>query len=404
MSTPYVAGAAMTAFGRSAVGLPQLAEQAVREALADAGIDPHEVDQVFFGNSAAGLLQGQEMIRGQVYLAGTGLLGKPIVNVENACAASSTAFALACSAVAGGQADIAIAVGAEQLYVPDKVRAFAALASATDTERRPEMRSLVWDLALGAATDPVLPASSPLMEHYARKGAEYLERAGGTPADLAMVVVASRAYGALNARAQFRQPTTVEEVLASRMISAPLHLSMCAPLSDGAAAVVVVSEQVAQARGRAQLAVRASAFASNDPRSGVTPTERAAATAFAKAGLGPADVSVVEVHDAAAPALLILLEELGLTPAGGAIKLVREGAFAPDGALPVNTGGGLLSRGHPIGATGAAQIVELADQLRGRAGARQVSGARIGLAQNGGGVFHNDEATVTVTILESTGN
>src|SRR5688500_1457815 len=181
----YVAGAAMTPFGKSGGTLSDLAGAAVRDALADAGITAAEVQSVFFGNSASGLLQGQEMIRGQVYLAETGLLGASIVNVENACAASSSAFSLACAAVGSGQADIAIAIGAEKLVVPEKVRAFAALASATDLERRPEMRELVWDLALGGSPEPVMPSSSPLMVHYAEKGAAYLERSGGTVEDLA---------------------------------------------------------------------------------------------------------------------------------------------------------------------------------------------------------------------------
>jgi acetyl-CoA acetyltransferase len=393
----------MTPFGKSSGNVSDLASHAVRDALADADLAPSEVQQVFFGNSASGLLQGQEMIRGQVYLAETGLLGAAIVNVENACAASSSAFSLACAAVASGQADVALAVGAEKLVVPQKVRAFAALAAATDLERRPEMHDLVWDLALGGSPDPVMPSSSPLMVHYAEKAAEYLERCGGTAEDLARVVVKSRLAGSLSTTAQFRTPTTVEEVLAGRVISPPLHMAMCSPLSDGAAAIVVLSERAARERGRTQLAVRASLLRSNNPLSGVTPTQAASAAAYERAGISPGDVDVVEVHDAAASAELMLLEELGLTPPGTAVKLLRDGDTALGGALPVNTGGGLLSRGHPIGATGAAQIVELANQLRGRAGARQVARARIALAQNGGGVFYGDEATVTVTILEATG-
>jgi acetyl-CoA acetyltransferase len=240
------------------------------------------------------------------------------------------------------------------------------------------------------------------MVHYAEKAAAYLERAGGTVEDLARVVVKSRQAGSLNPKAQFRTPTTVVDVLAGRVIHPPLHMAMCSPLSDGAAALVVMSEQAARARGRTGLRVRATCIASNNPLAGVTPTQAASAAAYARSGIGPDDVDVVEVHDAAASAELMLVEELGLTPPGTAIKLLRDGETSVGGGLPVNTGGGLLSRGHPIGATGAAQLVELADQLRGRAGARQVTAARIGLAQNGGGVFYGDEATVTVTILEAT--
>lgn len=402
MADVYLAGCATTAFGRTAATISDLAYLAVREALADAGVLAARVQQVFFGNSAAGLLEGQEMIRGQVYLAETGLLGASIVNVENACAASSSAFVLACAAVSSGQVDVALAVGVEKLLVTDKARAFAALASATDLQRRPQMRVLVWDLALGGSPDPVLPSSSPVMLHYAQKGAAYLERVGGTVEDLARVVVKSRQPGSRNPKAQFRTPVTVEQVLAGRLIQPPLHVAMCSPLSDGAAALVVMSEQAARRRGRTGLRVWATCIASNKPLAAATPTQVAAAAAYERAGVDPGDVQVVEVHDAAAPAELMLLEELGLTPPGSAVKLLREGETSLGGRLPVNAGGGLLSRGHPIGATGAAQIVELADQLRGRAGERQVPGARLGLAQNGGGVFHEDEATVTVTILETT--
>lgn len=404
MSLAYVAGAAMTAFGKDGGGMTAMTETAVRDALADAGVTPSQVQQVFFGNSAAGLLQGQEMIRGQVYLQDTGLAGVAVINVENACAASSSAFSLACAAVAAGQADVALAVGAEEMVGPDKVRAFAALAAATDTARREEMHALVWDLALGGAPVPAMPSSSPLMEHYAAKGAEYLNRVGGSAADLALLVVKSRQFGSLNDRAHFQRTTSVEEVLAGRPISPPLHLAMCAPLSNGAAAIVVMSEAAARVHGRLAIAVRACAIQSNNPADPASPTQRAAAVAYQRAGLGPGEVDFAEVHDAAAPAELIIIEDLGLTPPGSAVKLLRDGATGLGGAMPVNTSGGLISRGHPIGATGAAQIVELADQLRGRAGARQVPGARIGLAQNGGGVLNGDEATVTVSILEATGH
>lgn len=402
MTQAYIAGTGMTNFGKAGPGLRALAEQASAAALADAGLQPADVQQVYFGNGAAGLLQGQEMIRGQVLLRDTGLLGATVVNVENACASSSTSFFLACAAVASGQADVAMALGAEQLVVPDKTRSFAALAAATDTERRQDMRAVVRQLALGEVGDEVLPSSSPLMEHYAAKGQEYLDRTGATVEDLAQLVVKSRTYGELNPRAHFIRGATVEEVLASRLISAPLHMHMCAPLSNGAAAVVVLSAREAARRGIQQVAVRAVSVLSNDPSSAHSPTRQASAQAFDRAGVGPEDVDVAEVHDAAAPAELIILEELGLAAPDTAFKMLRLGEIGPRGRLPVNTSGGLLSRGHPIGATGCAQIVELADQLRGRAGARQVPAARLALAQNGGGVLDGDEATVTVSVLERT--
>ncbi|CAA9442335.1 MAG: 3-ketoacyl-CoA thiolase [uncultured Pseudonocardia sp.] len=393
----------MTPFGRQTPSLTRLAETAVADALDDAGIDPRDVERVFFGNACAGLLQGQEMIRGQVVLRESGLLGSMIINVENACASSSTAAHLAVDAVRSGAADVVLAVGAEELMVEERARTFAAFAGATDTIRLPDMRRLVEAYALGSAsTDGVDLTASPFMSHYAAKGRVYMQRHGATPTDLAEVVVASRAVGALSPRAQFTRPTSVEEVLAGRMIADPLHLAMCSPLGNGAAAVLIMSDRAARKHGRTGVRVRGTSLVSNDPDSGTTPTSIAAARAYDAAALDPAEIDLVEVHDAAASALPIALEDLGLVGPGGALALIREHRIGPDGTLPVNTGGGLLSRGHPVGATGCAQLVELADQLRGCAGARQVPGARIALAHNGGGVLADDEAVVAITILERT--
>ncbi len=404
MTNVWIAGTGMTVFGRSEHGPEVLATEAAAAAMADAGLAPADVGQVFVGNAAAGLLLGQEMIRGQVFLRASGLLGKPIVNVENACASSSTALSLAVTAVRAGMVDVALALGVEKMAVPDKARVFGALASATDTLRRPDMRTLVATTTLG---EPLpdgasAPTASAFMDHYAHKGAVYLEKAGGSVDDLALVVVKSRACAAANPRAQFTTTTTVEEVLAGRMIADPLRLAMCAPIGDGAAAVIVVSDRLARRLGRRQVRVAGIGMVSNDPTTAAYPAELAAAKAFAAAGVGPADINVVEVHDAAAPAELWCLEEIGLCREGEALALLRSGAIGQGGRLPVNTGGGLLSRGHPVGATGCAQVVELADQLRGRAGARQAPGARIALAQNGGGILGDHEAVAVVTILERT--
>lgn len=401
MADAWVAGAAMTEFGRSPHGPETLAAQAVAAALADAGLAPAEVGQVFVGNAAAGLLLGQEMIRGQVFLRGTGLLGIPIVNVENACASSSTALSLAVTAVRGGMLDVALAVGVEKMTVPDKARVFGALASATDTLRRPDMRALVATTTLGEPGG-VPPTASAFMDHYAYKGAVYLEKAGGDETDLARVVVKSRAFAAQNPRAQFRVETSLDEVLAGRVISDPLRLAMCAPIGDGAAAVVVVSDRIAKRLGRRTVRVAGQGIVSNDPTTADYPAGLAAAKAFIQAGVSPSDLDVVEVHDAAAPAELFCMEEIGLCREGEALQLLRDGVTGPGGRLPVNPSGGLLSRGHPVGATGCGQIVELADQLRGRCGARQVPGARLGLAQNSGGILGDHEAVAVVTVLERT--
>lgn len=401
MSDVWIAGTATSPFGPAPDGPGRLACDVVASALADAGLTPSQVGQVFVGNAAAGLLLGQEMIRGQVFLADAGLGGVPIVNVENACASSSTAFGLAVTAVKAGMVDVALAVGVEVMVVPEKPRVFGALASATDTLRRPDMLALVGATTMGRTSEGDLPSASVFMDHYAHKAAMYLDKAGGTAEDLARVVVKSRAYAADNPIAQFRTPTTIEEVMAGRVISDPLRLAMCAPIGDGAAALIVVSEEMARKLGRRSVRVAATSLVSGDPDA-ESPVSRAAAKAYATAGVGPEDIDVVEVHDAAAPAELFCFEELGLAPEGGAIALLRDGQTGPGGRIPVNPSGGLLSRGHPVGATGCAQLAELADQLRDRCGPRQVPGARIGLAQNAGGVLWDREGAAVVTILERT--
>jgi acetyl-CoA acetyltransferase len=378
-----------------------LACDAVAAALADAGIGPDAVGQVFCGNAAAGLLTGQEMIRGQVFLADSGLAGVPMINVENACASSSSAFSLAVTAVRAGMVDVVLAVGVEQMAVPDRARTFGALAAGTDTVRRPEMRAIVGALTLGEASDDAPLSASVFMDHYAEMAIRYLKDSGGDEADLARVVVKSRAFAAHNPAAQLRTPTTVDEVLAGRMIADPLRLAMCAPIGDGAAAVVVMSDAAAGRAGRRGVRVAGHAMTSSNLGIDQPPATRAALRAYDLAGVRPADIDVVEVHDAAAPAELICLEQLGLCGPGEALGLLRDGVTGPGGGLPVNTGGGLLSRGHPVGATGCAQLVELTNQLLGRAGA-QVPGARLALAQNSGGVIGGHEAVAVVTILERT--
>jgi acetyl-CoA acetyltransferase len=228
-----------------------------------------------------------------------------------------------------------------------------------------------------------------------------MERSGAAIEDFARVAVKNHHHGALNPKAQYRQEVTLEEVLTSREISWPLTLLMCSPVGDGAAAVVVCSDEYARPLDADPIRVRACALVSGTDREHGEPgaVERAAHRAYEQAGIGPDDVDVVELHDAAAPAELITYEELGLCGVGEGPKLLASGETALGGRLPVNTSGGLLSKGHPIGATGCGQIVELVDQLRGRTGNRQVDGARVALAENGGGFLGTDAAAMVVTIL-----
>jgi len=410
MRDVVIAGAAMTRFGKFAgTTVRALAEEATAQALADAGIGPGDVQWAAFGNAVGGILQGQEMIRGQAALRHTGLLGVPIVNVENACASGSSAFHLAWMAVASGAVDVALAVGAEKLTHPDKARSFAALGTAVDLDQIGDLEAQV----TGGGAHASGVGASPLPEHghagqrsffmdiYAANTRAYMARSGATVEDFAQVAVKSHRHAALNPKAQYRQPVTVGEVLGSRVVAPPLTLLMCSPIGDGAAAVVVCSEDYARRLEADTVRVRATALVSGRDRAPEeeTSVERAARTAYEAAGVGPEDLDVVELHDAAAPAELMTYEELGLCPAGDGRKLLASGATALGGRVPVNPSGGLLSKGHPIGATGCGQLVELADQLRGRCGARQVEAARVALAENGGGFLGADSAAMVVTIL-----
>jgi acetyl-CoA acyltransferase len=420
MRDVYVAGAAMTRFGKFPdTTIRALAEEATRGALDDAGVTPADVGMVFFSNAVAGILTNQEMIRGQVALRHTGLLGVPMVNVENACASASSAFYLACMAVGSGAVDVALAVGSEKLTHEDRARSFAAIGTAVDQLQLAELQqwassgsagsplpeqadSLGAGAGSGSAPEQGGGKRSFFMDIYAANSRAYMKTSGATAEDFAQVAVKSHRHAALNPFAQYRSEVTVDDVLASREIAPPLTLLMCSPIGDGAAALVVCSPEMARRLG-AQVRVRACALVSGRDRRPGEPgaVERAAHAAFEQAGVGPGDLDVVELHDAAAPAELMTYEELGLCGEGEGPALLASGATALGGRMPVNPSGGLLSKGHPIGATGCGQLVELTEQLRGRCGQRQVAGARVALAQNGGGFLGTDAAAMVVTVLSA---
>ena len=378
MRDVYVAGTGMTLFAKQPDrSLKDLTAEAVRGALSDASLEAGDVQACWFGNAVAGSITGQEMVKAQVTLRPLGLGGIPMFNVENACASASSAFHLAWQAVAAGMCDVALAVGAEKMTHPDKARSFAAIGGSIDVEtvpsEQPSDRSFLMDLYAGAAID-------------------YMETTGATVRDFAEVVVKNQRHGALNPLAQYGGELTVDEVLASRPIVWPFTLLMCSPISDGAAAALLVATP-APGRPRVAASVLRSAG------SGAKVSELAAQAGYEMAGLGPRDLDCVELHEAAASAELTLYEQLGLAAPGDGPALIRSGATRLGGTCPVNTSGGLLARGHPIGATGLAQITEAVLQVQGRAGARQVEGARVALAQNAGGWGDGDNLVSAVHVF-----
>jgi acetyl-CoA acetyltransferase len=390
MRKVVIGGIGMTHFGKFIErNLKSLSEEAVGLALKDARVTVNDVDRIYFGNAAAGVVTGQEMIRAQSSLRNTGLDGKPMYNVENACASGSSALNLAWLSVASGQSETALVVGTEKLTHEDKAVSFGAFAKAVDLEEPlPE--------GVTAGT------GSLFMDLYAAKARKWMEKTGAEASDFARVVVKSRRAGSLNPVAQFRKETTIEEVLESRMVSNPLTLFMCSSIGDGAAALFICSEDYAKKHDIRPVYIRASSIVSaKADGSGDLVAVRAARAAYEEAGIAPSDVHVVELHDASAPAELIHYENLGLCPPGDSAKLIRSGDTDIGGRVSVNPSGGLLSRGHPVGATGVAQIVELTQQLRGTAGARQRPGAKVALAENNGGQLAGDSAVALVTILST---
>ena len=382
MTSAYIIGAGQTRCGRFPnATVATLAIEALDAALADARVTEARVEAIFFSNALSGLLTGQECVRGQVALRHSRYGGIPTVNVENACASGSSALHLACHAIDAGVYEAVAVVGSEKMSHPDRRRPIKALAGAADV-----------NLLADASED-----HSVFMDSYAERARRRIEEQGWEPADFANVVVKNRRHAVHNPGAQFRQEMTVEEVLGSRMISEPLTLPMCSPIGDGAAAVVVTGTP----SGNGAMHIRASALSATGGSAPGTVVQRATATAREQSGLGADEVDVIEVHDATASAELEAYEHLGLAAAGEGNRLVAEGRTGLGGALPVNTNGGLLSRGHPVGATGVLQIVELVTQLRGQADGRQVEPVpKLALAQNAGGFVEGDNAMAVVTILE----
>jgi acetyl-CoA acetyltransferase len=345
-------------------------------------------------------------VRGQVILSTLGVGRIPIVNVENACASGSTALQQACAMVTGGLHDVVLALGVEKLTHPDKARSFAAFAGAMDVDELQEMLAALAQAPAKDAADEGSPGGSRsmFMDIYAMAARHHMKRWGTTKRQFAEVAAKNSFHGSLNANAQFREALSVEEVLADRLIVEPLTRSMCSPIGDGAAAAVVMSPRAARERGvRGAVRVESMVMHSgwNHAEDEPDTVELCAREAYEEAGVGPGDLDLVELHDASAPAEIMAYEQLGLCPKGEGGPLVESGATRLGGRLPVNTSGGLLRKGHPVGATGLAQVFELVLQLQGRAGQRQVEGARVGLAQNGGGKKGNDAAAMLVSVLRA---
>lgn len=389
MNRVLIAGVGMTPFGRfPGRGVRSLAVAAIDEALRDAGVTHADVEQIYFGNAAAGVIDQQEMIRGQVALRRHALAHTPLINIENACASGGSALNLAYQAISGGHAEVVLVVGVEQLNHSDRARPFNALRGSTDIQD-------IGEWVLGEVA-----SNSILMDFYAGLARGYLETYGAEAEDFARVAAKNRRHASQNPLAHFQTPQSVQDVMDSRTIVAPLTLAMCAPITDGAAALLVCSEAYGRRLQNRSVELLTSHVAAS-PGGGEGPVGPAARAAYEATGLAARDFDLIELHDAAAPAELMQYAEIGLCERGEAHHLVRRGETDLGGAWPVNVSGGLLSRGHPLGATGCAQVVELVVQLRGQAGARQVQNAQVGLAVNGGGWLDGAYALAVSTVVRT---
>jgi len=406
----YVAGIAMTVFGRHPErSLESLAGEALAGALADAGCEAADPGVAFYSGMTNGLLQGQISIPGQVIFSKIGIEGIPVYNVENACASGSSAFNLAVQSLKAGTADVALAIGAEKMNIPDKAKAFAIFEGGWDVSRAEANAATLLKMGEGVTPPPGSESDKPyskFMAIYAAFCRWHMKTYGTTQRQIAAVCAKNHQHSVHNPYSQIRKPFTIDEVLAAPPITYPLTLPMCSPLSDGAAAAILCTEEGRRRIGADRkrcIKVAASVVRSFTHRRLDEPEKHvsrlAALQAYEIAGLGPDDMDVAEVHDASAMGEVIQVENLGFVPLGSGGPAAERGEFTLGGRMPVNPSGGLESKGHPLGATGLGQLYELVTQLRGEAGARQVEGARHAIQENGGGLQGVEEAAVAVQIL-----
>lgn len=403
MRNVAIVGAGMTRFGKYPdLGLKQLTAEAVNGALATAGVDKSALDVAIVGNAAAGLITGQECVRAQVVLREMGIDKIPMVNTENACASSSTAFQLGWLYVASGMYDVALVVGLEKMYGADKARTMAAFSAGVDVEQlRATMERLKPPSDKAGEESGAGKSRSLFMDIYAASARAHMAKYGTTKEQFARVAVKNHNNGSLNPHAQYRERYSLEEILSSPMVAEPLTRLMCAPIGDGASAAVLMSEEKARQFTTHPVWIRGSSLVSGsdhrDQDGGIA--KRATQSALEMAGMTLRDIDVMEVHDASAPAELLLYEEIGLCGEGEGGRLIDEGVTEIGGRIPVNTSGGLLAKGHPVGATGVSQVYEIWLQLRGEAGERQVAGAKAGMTENGGGMVRGEAAATTSHVL-----
>jgi acetyl-CoA acetyltransferase len=408
----YVLGSAMIKFGKHMDrNIKSLTGEALDLVLKDCDLPLNDIQAAWFSNSGWGIHTFQHCIRGQVALSANGLEAIPITNVENACASGSTAFHGAWTAIKAGLYDCVLAIGAEKLYSDDRAKTMQGFLGGMDVEVVMDQMARFADeerkrkekeaREKGVEPPPEKPGGhSVFMDWYAIGARWHMEKYGTTQRQLAAIAAKNHNNSTLNDLAQYTFPQTIEQVLEDREVSWPLTRAMCAPIGDGAAAAILCSESFLKKHPSSRaVKVLASVLQSGNLQGPTDVSARSAKRAYEAAGLGPEDIDVAEVHDATAFGELHQVEQIGFCPVGEGGPFAERGETGLGGKIPINTSGGLISRGHPIGASGLAMIYELVAQLRGEADKRQVQGARIAMSENGGGTIGTGEAAMSIHIL-----
>ncbi|MBP7231517.1 MAG: thiolase family protein [Syntrophaceae bacterium] len=422
----YLIGAGMTPISKMAGTYEFMCATAVREAMEDAGLsyegDKDAIGGIWYGNCVQGMLTSQHCVRGQVILRRLKFEKMPIINVENACATATTALNQAVNQILAGVSDVGLAIGVEKMLpnletldqFPEiqaalpylGLAAFWAGCEQDRKERYIEHWRRQKSELMGVPFDETTVGGdrSPFMDYYAVKALQGMKKYGYTQEQMARISAKTHHHSTMNPKAQYQKEMTWEEVMADKLVAYPLTRSMCAPTGEGCAAAIICSERYLREHPhvRDPLLIRASVLISGRDRGDYERdiSGRGADMAFRQAGLTPADIDVLEVHDATTFGEIYQTAQAGFCSPEHAGIYCSSGATSLGGELPTNVSGGLISRGHPVGCTGLAQVYELALQLRGRAERRQVRGAKIGMHINGGGVIGVEEASLGVTILE----
>ncbi|MBL8650592.1 MAG: thiolase family protein [Sphingopyxis sp.] len=405
MRDAVILGVGMTPFGRHLdKSHEQLTQWAVRDALADSGVPPEAIQMAVYANVIQGFFAGEMSIPGEYALRPLGISGVRGFHVEAACASSTVGLHVAVDYVRAGLADCVLVVGVEKLYSDDRAKKFAVFQQPRDLVEAEAYLAKTADLL--APVPPGGESESPniLMQAYAAQARLHIATYGSTQRQIAAVAAKDHGHSVHNPLSQYRKAMSVDEVLAAPTVAWPLTNPMCAPISDGASAAIVCSADWAKrfpdARGVRVLAAESQTGSDRAPDDYVNHVTRLVGMrAYEKAGVGPGDIDLAEVHDASSIGEMIQTEALGLCGRGKAGIAAERGETALGGRIPVNVSGGLVSKGHPLGATGLGQIFELVTHLRGDAGARQVAGARIAIAENSGGFYGVEDGMSAVTIL-----